>query len=769
MNAPLRVVGHSVPRTDAEEKVSGRALYTTDIVLPRMLHAKLLRSPRAHARIVSIDADAARGAPGVKAVLTAADIPAHVNPYYGYFIKDQPIVAIGRVRYIGDIVCAVAAESEAAACAALALVKVEYEDLPVAAGVDAALSEGACDLFPDAPMSATILYGTGASADMRPRKNVCFQFNYTTGNSADFDDCDHVFEDEFRFSRMTHYHLEPFISVAHASDTDINVWSSCQNPFPLRKELARMFKLGEHRIHVQVPYIGGGFGSKNNIKTEALTTLLSILSGRPVRLCLTMEEGFLTNTQHAAILRLRTGVMADGRLVARASEILLDAGAYSDGSPLVAEKAGYRIPGPYRWQHIDTRCLCVMTNTAPAGPFRGFGGTQATWASESQIDMIARRLGIDPYNMRVKNLLALGEPFMPGESCIDSDLKEGLDVVCAAIDYRAGKRPPSGAIRYGKGIAIGFKDGGGVNKPALARIKVSTAGDVLLLCGTTEIGQGAKTALSQIAAELLGVPLERVSYAALHTDYVPFDQGTNASSGIAVMGQAISRAAVAVKQQILELASTQLQRPVEALQLDNGAVVCDGEAHPLAPLVMRYYGGTGFEFSADGYFKAPSDHHAPLEAPCVFWEIGWGAAEVAVDVETGRIEVLQLVTSGDAGRAINPLLCKGQEDGAAMMGLAGTLFERMIYDASGRLLNADPLSYRVPLAEDLPEGFATITQEQGHGPGPFGSKGAGEGTILPVASAIANAVHDAIGVRLTALPITPVGVLDALSLEESSA
>ena len=769
MNAPLRVVGRSVPRTDAAEKVSGRAVYTTDIALPGMLHAKLLRSPRAHARIVRIDADAARRAPGVRAVLTGVDIPSHVNPYYGYFIKDQPIVAIDRVRFIGDTVCAVAADSEAEAVAALLLVDVEYEDLPVAASVDAALADGACDLFPDAPMSATILYGAGASAEMRPRRNVCFQFNYRTGAAASFDACEHVFEDEFRFSRMTHYHLEPFVSVADASNGALSIWSSCQNPFPLRKELARMFKLGEHRISVQVPYIGGGFGSKNNVKTEAVTTLLSMLADRPVRLCLTMEEGFLTNTQHAAVLRLKTGVMADGRLVARASDILLDAGAYSDGSPLVAEKAGYRIPGPYRWQHIDTRCSCVMTNTAPAGPFRGFGGTQASWASESQIDMIARRLGIDPYAMRVKNLLALGEPYMPGESGIDSDLREGLDVVCAAIDYRADRRPPSGALRYGKGIAIGFKDGGGVNKPALARVKVSTAGDVLLQCGTVEIGQGAQTALAQITAETLGVPIERVRYARLHTDYVPFDQGTNASSGIAVMGQAVARAAMAVKQQMLELASAQLQRPAADLDLDNGDVICDGELHPLAPLVMRHYGGTGYEFSADGFFKAPTDHHAPLEAPCVFWEIGWGAAEVAVDIETGRVEVLKLVTSGDAGRAINPLMCKGQEDGAALMGLAGALFERMVYDEAGRLLNADPLSYRVPLAEDLPREFTTITQEQGHGPGPFGSKGAGEGTILPVASAIANAIDDAVGVRLTRLPITPVGVLDALSALEPSA
>jgi len=758
----LQVVGTSAPRKDALEKVTGRAVYSTDIVLPGMLHAKVLRSARAHARIVSIDTAAARRAPGVHAVVAGADLPAHIVPFYGYFIKDQPIVALDKVRYVGDIVCAVAAETEAAAIAALRLVRVDYADLPVAANIERALAHDACALFDDAPMGVVPAYGDGASAQLRPRKNVCYQFNYRTGDTAAFARCDHVFEDEFRFSRMTHYHLEPFVSVADVRGDSMQVWASCQNPFPLRKELARMFKVPENRITVQVPFVGGGFGAKNNVKTEAVSVLLSMLTGRPVRFCLTMEEGFLTNTQHAAILRLKTGVMADGRLVARHSEILLDAGAYSDGSPLVAEKAGYRIPGPYRWEHIDTACLCVMTNTAPAGPFRGFGGTQSSWASESQIDMIARRLGIDPFDMRKRNLLKLGEPFVPGESGIDSDLQEGLDLVCKEIGYHERQHDTSGTLRRGMGISIGFKDGGGVNKPAQARVKVSTSGDVFLQCGTVEIGQGARTALAQITAEILAVPLDKVSCAPINTDYLPFDQGTNASSGIAVMGQAVERAARGVREQVLAFAAGQLGVDVSALRLGNGVVLHGEKAHPLAPMVMRHYGGTGFEFSADGFFKATSDHHAPLEAPCVFWEIGWGAAEVEVDTATGQVKVVKLVASGDAGRAINPIMLKGQEDGAAIMGLSQALFEHMIYDDQGHLLNADPLTYRVPLAEDLPHAFVTITQEQGHGPGPFGSEGAGEGTILPIASAVANAVHDAVGVRITCLPITPVRVLEAL-------
>ena len=575
------------------------------------------------------------------------------------------------------------------------------------------------------------------------------------GDPAVFDRCDHVFEDEFRFSRMWHFHLEPFVSVADARADRIEVWSSNQNPFPLRKELSRIFRLPENAISVRVPFVGGGFGAKNNCKTEPAAVLLSMLAGRPVRLALTMEEGFYTNTQHAAVLRLRTGVMADGRLVARHSRIQLDAGAYSDASPLVAEKACYRIPGPYQWQHVDSLCECVMTNTAPAGPFRGFGGTQATWASESQIDMIARRLGISPLAMRQKNLLKLHQVFMPGESGVDSDMEEGLAAVLGAIDHTP-------APDRGLGFAVGFKDGGGVNKAALARVRVSTQGDILLGCGTVEIGQGARTVMPQIVAEILGTQPARVRVTAIDTDHTPFDQGTNASSGVAVMGQAVARAAAALRDQVLAFAAGQLGSDAAGLTLQDWHIIRGNERLPLAPMIMREFGGTGFEFSAEGYFKPELDHRAPLEARCVYWEIGWAAAEVEVDRGTGQFVVTQLIVAGDAGRAINPMLCRGQDEGSAMMGYAQAMFETMRFDAQGRLLNGEPLLYRVPLAEDLPARFRALTLEQGHGPGPFGAKGLGEGAMLPVAAAIANALHDAVGVRITELPLTPERVLRAL-------
>jgi len=751
-------------RADAVEKVTGSAGYTTDVTRPGMLAAKVLRSPHPHALVVSVDAEAARAAPGVHAVLTRDELADLGGSSYGYFIKDQPIVALDRVRYIGDPVVAVAAETHAQAVAALGLIEVSYEVLDAVPDVDSALAEGAPELFPDAPLGIVPGYGQGASGELRPRSNVCYRFGYSTGSADLFDSCDHVFVDRFDFDgRQQHVHLEPFVAVAEWSGDSVEVWSSCQNPFPLRKELGRLLAIGEHRIRVHVPYVGAGFGAKNNCKTEPIAVLLARAAGRPVRYCMTNDECFLTQRQHNARIELRTGVMNDGTLVAKEAKILLDAGAYADASPLVAEKAGYRVAGPYRWQHISTVTDCVMTTTTPAGPFRGFGGTQANFACESQLDMIARRLGIDPVELRRKNLLDVGEPYVPGESGMDSDLEAGIDLVADRIGF-SDERPPG----RGRGVAIGFKDSGGVNKPAQARVKIATSGDVFLHCGTIEIGQGVRTALRSVVARILGVGVSRVSWPELDTDHTPFDQGTNASSGISVMGQAVEQAARSVRSKVLEFAAGVLEVPVTDLDLEDWTIVTTrGERHPLNFMVMGHYGGTGYEFTGEGFYKAANDHRAPLETQCVSWEYGWGAAEVSVDRETGQVTVHHLVVSGDAGTALHADVCRGQDEGAAVMGLGGALFETLLYDGA-ELATPDLVSYRVPTASDLPERFESILQEQGHGPGPFGSKGLGEGTMLPVASAIANAIEDATGVRITSMPFTPERVLAALDAAEQA-
>ena len=756
MSANLDVVGHDTVRKDAVPKTTGAATYTVDVSFPGMLHAKVLRSPHAHARVTSIDASKARGMPGVHAVITRDDLDG-LNPTYGYFIKDQPIVAMDKVRYIGDTVAAVAAETELQAVAALEQITVGYTILPTVATVEEAMAETAPELFEEEPMGVVPAYGQGASGARRLGRNNCYRFSYETGDEAAFDRCDHIFKDRFVFSRDQHFHLEPFVTVARMDGDVIEIWSSTQNPFPLRKELARVFQYPENRIRVRVPYLGAGYGAKNNCKTEPIAILLARLSGKPVRFCMTTEENFLTQSQHAAILDVKTGVMADGTFVARSGHILLDSGAYSDASPLVAEKAGYRLPGPYNWQHLNIDCDCILTNTTPAGPYRGFGGTQASWASESQVDIIARALGRDPLDLRMQNAKNLGEAYVPGESGIDSDLRAGLKVVADRAGYEARSRGDG----RGMGVSIGFKDAGGVNKPSQARIRITTTGGVYLECGAIEIGQGIHTAMSQIVAELLNTQLDRVVYPELNTDYTPFEQGTNASSAIIGTAQAVQQATLEAKQKVLEFAAKELDCGIDEIELDDWSIRKGNDAHPLAPMIMGYYGGTGYEFTGVGFFKPELDPAAPLESQCVSWEFGWGAAEVEVDRETGLIRLLQLVVSGDAGRAINPLVCRGQDEGSAVMGLTGVLFPCMVYDGA-ILMNGNGLDYRVPLATDIPNGFVSILQEQGHGPGPFGSKSIGEGCMLPVASAIANAVEDAIGVRIRELPLTPERVLAAI-------
>src|SRR5712672_2720527 len=414
-----------VTALDGPDKVTGAARYTFDVTLPGMVHAKVLRSPHPHARIVAIDASRAEALPGVVAVVTGADAIKLPDPYYGVAIRDQPVLGIDKVRYVGDMVAAVAALDEETAYRALALIDVRYDPLLPVTTIDEALAEDAPLLF-DAPVAGEpIKLGDGVTSLKEPRPNVLCEFAYTNGDADTvLARSDHVFEDRFRFSRINHFHLEPHVNVARVTGAQIELWSCNQDPFVLRGDIARIFGRPANNIRIHASYVGGGFGGKSFCKMEPLVVLLAMKAGRPVRLCLSLDESLLTLTKHAGILMLKTGVTKDGRLTARKSEIQLDGGAYSDASALTVVKTGYRITGPYRWDAVATRACAVRTNTVPAGSFRGFGGTQASFASESQIDMIARRLGIDPYDFRRKNLLAVGEPFQPGDSGIDSDLWE---------------------------------------------------------------------------------------------------------------------------------------------------------------------------------------------------------------------------------------------------------------------------------------------------------------------------------------------------------
>ncbi len=735
-----------VAALDGPDKVTGAARYTFDISVPGMLHVKVLRSPHPHARIVSIDTGRAEALAGVIAVVTGDDAATLPDPYYGVAIRDQPVIALDKVRYFGDMVAAVAASDEETAYRALGLIEVRYELLPAVMTMAQALADGAPLLF-EAPVGGLpIKVGEAGSSLKEPRPNVLSEFGYRNGDAeAVLAASDHVFEDRFAFSRINHFHLEPHVNVARVTGEQIELWSCNQDPFVLRNDIARIFGYPTNNVRIHASFVGGGFGGKSFCKMEPLVVLLAMKAARPVRLCLTMDESLLTLTKHAGILTLRTGVTADGRLTARQSEIQLDGGAYSDASAMTVVKTGYRITGPYRWDAVATRAYAVRTTSVPAGSFRGFGGTQASFASESQIDMIARRLGIDPNEFRRRNLLAVGEAFQPGDSGMDSDLLAGLDEIVARLGYAERARP---------------KDGGGTGNHAQAIVKVLPSGRAIVNAATVEIGQGATTALCRIAAEILNLPLEWMRYGAIDTDHTPLNNGTHVSCATAVTGLAVERAAAEARRQILEFAAARLHCQPGELTLDQWTVRRGNYAHPLEPMITTYYGGAGTEFIGRGAVKIESDAKAPLAAPNLFWIPSWVGAEVEIDRETGKVEVLQLIVGADSGTSVNAQACRGQVEGAALQAFGQSLFEELQYDGAVPA-NATPLLYRVPLAGDLPARYEGFVVEHG-GPGPFGAKGLGESGMLGVAAAIANAIEDAVGVRVSAIPFTPERVLAAI-------
>ena len=756
------VLSGSPVRHDAAAKLHGEAIYAFDIDQPGMLHAKVLRSPHAHARICRIDTARAAAVPGVALVATGADMPPAPQGRYGLIVLDQPLLSDGTVRYVGDMVAAVVATSEETALDALELIDVEYELLPEVPSVEDAVAPGAPLLF-DGPQPGFQPPPTGGSSHLKePAPNVLYEYRYATGDiDAAFAGADHLFEDDFAFSRILPLHLEPHVTVAKATSAGFELWACNQDPFVLRRDLSLIFGLPETRIRIHTPFVGGGFGGKSFCKMEPLVVQLARMAKKPVRLCLTLDESFLTLSQHAATMRMTTGVMKDGRVVARRSRVLLDAGAYSDASALVTIKAGYRAAGPYRWQAVDSVARAVRTNTVPAGSFRGFGGTQVSFASESQLDMIARRLGLDPVELRLRNLLAAGEAYMPGDSAIDSHLAEGLRLVRDRIEAAAAAEPPTSGARIGTGYAIGFKDAGGVNHNSQATLKVVPSGRGLLSAATVEIGQGAATVLAQIAAEELGVPADWIRYGEIDTDHTPLDHGTHVSSGTTIMGRAVAEAARDVREQVLAFAAKHLDCTPTDLELRDWRVFLGNRSFDLEEMIRAAYGVFGVEFLGRGRFQMPLDSEAPLGVKNPFWIFNWVGVRVEVDPETGRVTPLHLVSAVDAGKAVNPVLCRGQIEGGVLQGYGQALFEEMRFDGATPM-NLTPLAYRVPLAPDLPSLFETIVLEHGLGPGPGGAKGIGEAGILGVAPAIANAVEDAVGIRITSLPITPEKIMTAL-------
>jgi len=758
------IAGTDARRVDGIEKVTGKALYTGDLQLPGMAYAKILRSPLAHARLVKVDASNAKSMNGVIATLTRDDIK-DLNYKYGATYKDQSIVAVDKVRYVGDPVAAVLAESPAIAEQALELIEVEYEELPKVTNIEEATAPGAIQVHPG-DVARAELRGSVYGAPERFRgTNICYYLGFSRGDvEKGFAEADHVFEDTFRFQKVQHCSLEAHVNIAHYDGDKLTVWASCQDPFTLRDHLSGIFRLPLSRVRVIVPWVGGAYGGKLYVKAEPIAAALSWRTRRPVKLALSVSESFKTITRHPARVTVKTGVNKDGKLVARECQVFMDTGAYADAGPRVAQKAGYRALGPYKIPYAKVEAHGVYTNTVPAGAFRGFGALQVTWAYESQMDMIAAHLGFDPLEFRLKNLLKKGDLYTAGDTPVDCDLNEGLLKVADAIKWKQKSSKPNRA----KGISCCIKDAGGTYKVAGAAVKMSSDGSVVLLTGTVELGQGPRTALSQIVAEELAMNLDQIAVAQLDTDVSPYDISTSASSSTVVMGTAVLRAAQDAKKQLLQCAAKVMKKKPDSLTLKEGKVVAKGgEGISYSKVIVDFFGSKAGEIIGKGLYKDKRSKKAILGSTTTFWEVGWGAVEVEVDTETGVIRLLNYVSAADAGKAINPDQCVGQDEGAVMFGIGHTLMEEMVYE-DGQLLNPNFVDYRVPTFKDLPDHLHTILIENGNGPGPYGAKGLGEGGLLPVASAVANAVARAVGVRIQDLPLTPVKVWQAMQAKQKS-
>ena len=751
----MAAVGVSIRRVDGMEKVAGQALYAGDFSLPGMAHAKVLRSPLPHARIRRIDVSKATALAGVFAVLTRDNLRVASNSF-GVYVKDQQILATDKVRYVGDMIAAVAAVDESVAEQAVKLIDVDYEELPAVYTVEEALSKGAPLVHEKLEGRKDPHYGRGGTHLVHDQSNICFHFRHQRGNvEAGFRESDKIFEDSFAFPSAQHYPMEPHVGVAQFDGDTLTVWSATQSPFPVRQELARIFGIPFSAVRVIVPYVGGGYGGKSGVRTEGIAACLSRMAGRPVRLAFKAEETFKTICQPRATMKIKTGVKKDGTFVARQCEVYFNGGAYANSGPSVTEKAGYRAHGPYRIPHVQSDSYSVYTNTVPATAFRGFGGPQVAFAYETHLDMIAQRLGMDPYELRMKNLLERGESFSEGDTPIDCDLKAGLKKVAEAIGWDSREQGDEKSVpkKRGLGIATAVKDGGGTNKPANAAVKIFNDGSVLLSTGSVEIGQGMRTAFLQVVAEELAVPPEQVRVAALDTHYTPMDKGTNASSATSIMGQAVQKAAQDARGQFLQAAASVFRAPASDIRLENGMAICGEQKLSFREVMQRHFRDTEGEIWGRGFYKVPRDDNVPLGYPSPFWEIGLGAAEVEVDVETGEAKILRYVSLTDAGKMINPVQCHAQDEGAAVFGLGQALFEDLAYQ-DGQLLNGSLVDYRLPRFTDLPPTFITFVMEGGGGPGPYGAKGMGEGGILAVAPAVCNAVHAAVGVRVSDAPLS---------------
>jgi CO/xanthine dehydrogenase Mo-binding subunit len=677
--------------------VFGRLRYAADVDLPGMLHARILRSPYPHALVKRVDATAA---PAEVVSLTPDDV--RELGAYGCQIQDETVLALERARHVGDPVAAVAAPTPREAEEALALVEVEYEELDAVFDPVAAARPGATLVHERHRVSAN----PAAYFGLRPEDgtNICHRFRLESGDvEAGFAAADVVVEETYRTASAQHVAMEPHAALARWEGDRLEVWTGTQTPFNVRADLAAVFGIPEEHIRVVSPPMGGAFGAKAFVRLEAIVAALARKAGAPVRAVLTRPEEWLTLNRHPSVIRIAAGARADGELVAKRVEAWIDTGAYADCGPGVAQKIGYTVVGPYRIPNVRVDSRCVYTNLPPNGAFRGYGATQAVWASERLMDTLAERLDIDPLELRLRNVLRDGDGFATGEIVHDVRFVECLEAAAAAIGWRESRR--------GKGLCVLLK---GMQTPSRAEIAIEAEDDgYVLRCATAEMGQGARTAICTMAAELLEVDRERIRFPDPDTDVVPYDTRTTSSRSTHMMGRALEEA-------VQDLRATGGARGF-------GRVVNEGGIEP----------DTGQGIA--------STH----------WHQGAAAAEVAVDEETGKVDVLRLHAAIYAGRVVNRPGAELQNEGSMIMGLGTALYESVDF-ADGQVTNANLGDYMVPSAADLPELTHELVEREG-----AEVHGLGETALPPVPAAIGNALAS-LGAQLVELPMTAEAVLAAL-------
>ena len=775
----LNVVGQSVKRYDALEKVMGNAAFVFDMYLPDMLWSKVLRSPYPHAKIIKIDTTRAEQLPGVIGILTSADLP---KTYHGAGLIDEPTMAIDRVRFVGEAVAAVAAETEDIAEEALTLIEVEYEELPAVFDPEISMqSKPPTVIHPD-------LFSYAYSPVVPPafdadKPNVYNHYKIRHGNLEEgFKEADVIIENRFTTAMIQHCQMEPHVAVARAeTNGDVTVWTSAQTIYGIKQMLCDALQMTSSKVRVIVPYVGGGYGGKVEIKTEAIAVGLALKTRRPVRLAFSREEVFTSATvRHPAVVYIKDGLKKDGKILAREVKVILNGGAYSEYGYLTVRNATFGAVGTYKIPHFKMDSYGVYTNLPIGGAFRGFGSNQVCWAIEGQMDRIAEQLKIDTMELRFKNLLQEGDINVSGETTHSYGAKECLEKVFDELGGYGITEKGQGPWKRGRGFALGNKYSIAPTA-SCAFIKLHDDGTVELRTSADEMGQGSRTVLAQIAAEEFKVGFDHVKVVAGDTLVTPYDQGSISSRTTYNTGNAVRLACQDAKRQLFEQSAKLLEAAPQDLDTANGRVFIKGAPDRSIAfndlfIPTLFASGKVLQEGGELFGKATWYQYASDEDKdtgqgtrlVAFYIHGATGAEVEVNEETGEVRVVKAYSAFDMGKAINPKLCEQQIEGGIGMGIGSALYEEMVID-TGVVLNPNYMDYKIPTSREIPgpANAKAFIVEANHQEGPFGAKGLGEGVMIPVGPAIAAAVYDAVGVHLAEMPMTRERVLQAIKRKKA--